>query len=348
MNELKNKNDINEFSIKYSNIKKYYDFSIGEPHFNINKDILEEIKNHLHEKCPYSNPQGLYELRKKLGKYYNSSEENILIGSGTSSLLNLIINSYLKCGDTVLLFEPYYFSYEFLLTRYGINIVKVSERFEKINVKEKIDMIIFSNPSNPTGYCYSHEQLKEITSFAKKNNAIIVADEIYRDFDYDNSFVSIKEYSDNAIILWGFSKAYSMTGLRLGSVYADTDIINKLTNCQMHCNICIPEPIQWGGVKALDISIDNQINYYKENRNYVAENLSKVCDIDIPKAGFYFFINVRNEKKFLKEMWARNIKFASGKLFTKKDGYVRMSICLSREDIISNMDVIRNEIINCR
>ena len=70
MNELKNKNDINEFSIKYSNIKKYYDFSIGEPHFNINKDILEEIKNHLHEKCPYSNPQGLYELRKKPSLLY--------------------------------------------------------------------------------------------------------------------------------------------------------------------------------------------------------------------------------------------------------------------------------------
>lgn len=329
-------------------------FSVGEPHFGPDKQIIEMIYDKMLINCRYSNPRGLPELREKIIKKYNrdynrnKDTDNVLIGAGVSNLLYMVLTSFLQKGDEVLLVEPYYFSYKIMLDYIGVEYITISEKFneEDINaIKDKINLILFSNPSNPTGYCMSKEQLKLIDNYAKQKDIIVVSDEIYCDFVYENKFTSMAEISEDVIILFGFSKSYSMTGLRLGAAIANKDIINKMLTIQTHTLICVPESIQWGGVKALDIDISNRINYYKENRDYIYDNLKDICDIEKPSAGLYYYLNIGNSDNFID--FARKkyeLLFANGKKFTDKDSsHIRMSFCVSKEMLEVNM----NNIINC-
>lgn len=334
--------------------KDYINFSIGEPHFAVDKCITDKIYHEMLNNCNYCNPQGLPELREKIlkknNKGYNKNKtiDNVLIGAGVSNLLYMVLTSYLQKGDKVLLVEPFYFSYKVLLEQIGAEYITVPERFNRddlSSIKENIKIVLFSNPSNPTGYCMTKEQLILIDSFSKEKNALVLSDEIYADYIYDNEYTSMAEINENAVIFLGFSKSYSMTGLRLGAVIASKDIINNILILQTHSLICVPESIQWGGVVALDTNIEDRVDYYKNNRDYIYDNLKNVCDIKKPDAGLYYYLDVVDSDKFIQNARDKyHMLFADGKKFADNDSsHIRISFCVPKEVIENNV----NKIVDC-
>lgn len=325
-----------------------YNFSSGEPHFEVDKKIIQEIQNHVSGNCNYISVLGLNKLRDKCAKYEEMkiqkikyTRENIIIGNGVSGLLSNLIGMYVKDNMSVLVIEPYYFSYLKLLEYRNCKIFYLNERFETIPYIKDLKIILFSNPSNPTGYCFSHNQLKQIADYAKKNNVLIISDEIYSEYDYENKFSSIRLIYKDAIVLKGFSKSYSMTGMRLGYAIAPSNIINELAEFQLHSNICIPEAIQWGGVKALDISIKDWIDYYKNNRDYIFNELKNYISLELPQGGLYYFLDIGDEDKFCNKAEEYGMIFRKGSNFCKKNNFVRMSFAVDKNFIEYNMSNIK-------
>mgnify|MGYP001027316576 CR=1 FL=1 len=331
--------------------------STGEPHFPIDDEILKAIKeNTINSKCNYSSSYGILELREKIIAIYNSKYKlnldtnNVLIGFGVSNLLSLLFNVLAKHGERVLLFEPYYFSYLYILEHANINVTFINENFTKDDldkIKLKINYILFSDPCNPSGKIINSERIKMLIDFADKNDAYIISDEIYADFIYSKTVVkniSIISQYDKAIILRGFSKSYSMTGLRIGYlITSKKDLISKLAEYQMHALISVPENIQNGCIKALDTDLERKFIYYKNNSILVYETLKDYFYIPQIEGGFYAFLRLPTDStKFCKELLNySNIALADGKLFCHKKNYARLAFCNSKENLIKALDGIK-------
>jgi len=315
--------------------------SLGEPHFDVHPDIIDTIIKCLKNgKTKYCDPQGLEELRQKYIQAYRSdflytySPENVFVGAGVSNILNLLFSIFLNKNDSVIVITPYYFSYKHLLDHYGVKIIYVNEKFTVNDleiIEGNIKMIIFSNPSNPTGYCFTIQQLKLLIEYSKQKDILIISDEIYRDFDYDGKYNSIAQYSKQAIILRGFSKSHAMTGLRLGLAIAPKEIIKKLVDFHTHSYICVPEAIQKGGIAALDIDVTPFKQYYNKNRMLIFNTLQKFMDVSIPSGGFYFFLTINKEDiEFVNSSYVKhNILLCPGYEFINSHNYVRISFCTS-------------------
>ena len=167
---------------------KYINLSIGEANKTTYQRIIDAANIAMQGgKTKYTDPRGIPLLRNKIvNKFSNlkciSDDKTVLIGSGVSNLLNLIFLTVISRGDCVVVVSPYYFSYINLLLHYGANIIFLNENFSRAdlkNIKTKVKLIIFSNPSNPTGYCMRKQQQLELINFAEKQGAYIVSDEIY-------------------------------------------------------------------------------------------------------------------------------------------------------------------------
>ncbi|OJU09427.1 MAG: hypothetical protein BGN88_09860 [Clostridiales bacterium 43-6] len=328
--------------------------SIGEPHFDIHPEIIDAIQKSLSDKdTHYSSPQGLLQLREKYleknFKFFDSSfsSDNVIIGAGVSNLLTLLIISTLKPGDSVLLVEPYYFSYIYLLKQFNISIITIPENFcenDLHNIKNKIKMILFSNPSNPSGYCFSNLQLKLLANFAEKKGSLIVSDEIYSKYVYTNNFISIGSIYHNSCILNGFSKSHSMTGLRLGVAVGPNCLIKKMVEIQTHSLICVPTCIQKGGIMALNINIQERVETYRKNRDRIYEYISKHFICSKPQGGFYIFFDSKKiDYEFVDQVKKEcNIIMTPGNLFTQNKNFIRIAYCVS-ENILEKAINIFNK-----
>lgn len=331
--------------------------SIGEPHYGISDEIIVEIEKSLKaQETGYNSPQGITQLRKAyLDRISNDFSTdvglaNIMIGAGVSNLLNLVFTSVLSPKDCVVLIEPYYFSYLYLLKQYNVFVEFIPESFSEFDlyrIKRKVKLILFSNPSNPSGYCMKKSQINLLVEFAGKNDALIVSDEIYHRFVYDGEFTSMGSVYKNTCTLDGFSKSHSMTGLRLGVALGPEWLIERMVEYQTHSLICVPTCIQKGGIVALNIDIDDKVKQYKRNRDRLYDAITKRFYCNKPQGGFYlFFDSQRNEMDFINALRKKcDIIATPGSLFTRHTTYVRLAFCVSEEKIDLALRRLEKEII---
>lgn len=323
--------------------------STGEPHFPIHDEILKAIKeNTVNHRCNYSSSYGTLELRRKIISIYNCKynleldENNVMVGFGVSNLISLFFNVVAQKGEGVLLFEPYYFSYIYLLKHLNLNIVFLNENFSKEDLDKinmKIKYILFSDPCNPSGRVLEATRKKLLIEFAQSNDAYIISDEIYSDFVYiKNEYknISIVSQYGKAIVLRGFSKSYGMTGLRIGYLITNKKgLVEQLAKYQMHTLISVPENIQIGCIKALDVDLESRYIYYKENSILVYETLKNYFNMSKVEGGFYSFLKLpMDSTKFCKDLLDyHNIALSDGKLFCRNDNYARLAFCNSKENL---------------
>ena len=140
--------------------------------------------------------------------------------------------------------------------------------------KKKFKLIIYSNPSNPSGYIFSQEQLENLVELAEATGAYLISDEIYEMFDYDKKFISVGKFYEKTITLSGFSKSFNMTGLRLASVVSPIEINKALTTLQQYTVVCAPSTTQYAGLEALKTDMKPYIDDYREKRDYVYAHLN--------------------------------------------------------------------------
>ncbi len=297
--------------------KKIFKFGFGQSPFQIPKDIVDELKNNAYQN-KYLPMQGLSELRLSISKYinnkkkYNYVSENVIIGPGTKELMFLL--HVLFDGD-VILPVPSWVSYapqaivgrnkiHWLETTSSNNWFPTAESLEKIISKNKNKnyLLFLNSPNNPSGQICNN--LEEISVVAKKNNLIILSDEIYSELSFKKDFKSIANYCpEKTIISNGMSKWCGAGGWRLGFFIIPeslNEIKNSLKTLASETFSSVSAPVQYAAIAAYennhDEYIDNSKNILKAVGEYVYDNLkSNKVSINKPEGGFYLMPEFSNE-----------------------------------------------------
>lgn len=360
-------------------------FGVGEPDFNTPKNIINAAIKAMEEgKTKYTETPGILPLRRaicsklKKDNDLEYKEDQIVVSTGAKQCLANVFLAILNEGDEVLVASPYWVSYPELIRLAGGNPVIVETTaedsykytIESLNkaVTNKTKAIILNSPNNPTGTIYNKEELQGIANFAKEHDLLIISDEIYEKLIYDGqkhiSIASLNEDSyKRTMVINGFSKAYAMTGWRLGYIAGDKKIIKLISSIQSHMSSNTNSIAQYAGVEALtgpDYDQKRMVKEFEKRRDYMIERILKLKGIEFiePKGAFYIMMNVKyylgkeiNGKKI-----NNTVEFSSALLEEESVavvpgegfglvGYVRLSYATSLELIKKGLDRIEEFLI---
>lgn len=355
-------------------------FGAGEPDFNTPENIQQKaiyaIKNGFTKYTPASGiPELKAEVCKKLKKDNNVEYKpsQIIISNGAKHSLHNALMAICNPGDEVIVSVPYWVSYPELVKIADAKPVyvqtKESEGFKYTRealqnaITKKTKAIILNSPNNPTGTLYTKDELLMIADIAVKNDIIVISDEIYEKLIYDdNVHISIASLGDEikkrTILVNGMSKAYAMTGWRIGYAAADEKIVKIMSNLQSHATSNPNSIAQYASVEALagnQDAIENMRKEFEKRRNYMVERVNSIPNISCrkPEGAFYVMVNISKIKGrtingrhidgsmsfctgLLEEA---NVAAVPGYAFAADD-YVRLSYATSMENIKKGLDRI--------
>lgn len=335
---------------------------VGEPDFDVPSCILDASETAMKEgRTHYTHSLGDPELRQEICNNYlknygvTISPEQILVTSGTSPAILLVLSVLCNPDDEIILSDPGYACYPNFITLAGAKMVKVpvyeedgfQYRPENIcsAITERTKAILINSPMNPTGNLLSEETLQSIAKFSPT----IISDEIYHGLVYDGRAHSILEYTRNAFVLNGFSKLYAMTGLRLGYVIAPEEYIRPMQKLQQNLFICAGSVAQRAGIAALrgaDSDVEHMKNIYNERRKYMITRLRELgFRITVePTGAFYIFVDARHlsgdsYKLAFDILEKAHVGVTPGIDFGENgEGYLRFSYANSLENIIEGLN----------
>ena len=370
-----------ELSAKINKLKKegikVYNFTVGEPDFKTPRYIIDKTLEYLDNGIVrYTDTSGIPDLREEISLKLNKcnhikcDKDSIVVSTGAKQAIVNSLFALTNPNDEVLIPSPYWLSYPEMckltdckpvILPYNDNFkvdVDILNQYKNSNTK----CLILNNPSNPTGVIYSEEELLSIGNWAVKNNVYIISDEIYERLSYDKDFISIASLSDEinqiTITINGFSKAYAMTGFRLGYSCSHKDISTLIKRLQGHITSNANTLSQIAGLTALkeeSNEVEQMIVEFKSRRDYIISELNNLgLDFIYPKGAFYVFIKVdqfynteiKNSLDLCNELLSNyKIAFVPGIVFGD-DKYIRMSYATSIEDIKEGLSNLNNFIID--
>lgn len=337
--------------------KNIIHLEIGEPDFPTPPVIVEAACRALKEgKTCYTHSQGLYELREEICRHFHNEykvgikPEQVIITSGTSPAMLLIMATILDPDEQVILPNPGYACYpNFIRFVDGLpSFVNINEendfQFEPDEIKSAINSrtkaILINSPSNPTGTVLSRQKMEQISNLGP----IIISDEIYHGMVYKGKAHSILEFTDNAFVLNGFSKLFSMTGWRLGYVIAPEKFIRPMQKIQQNFFISANNFVQWAGIAALRDAweyVKSMVEAFDERRKFLIPELKNIgFGLKAnPTGAFYILVNAkdfsRDSYKFALELLNKTgVAVTPGVDFgTNGEGYIRFSYANSLDNI---------------
>ncbi|WBW99378.1 pyridoxal phosphate-dependent aminotransferase [Oceanirhabdus sp. W0125-5] len=358
---------IRKFFNKVKDVEDAISMTIGQPDFPVPKAVKEEMINAINkDKSGYTKNEGIVELREEISKYLlnqkiNYSIDEICITTGGSEAIFSSIKAILNEGETILVPDPAYPAYEGCIKMGGGKIKKYSltEEFqpnfseiEEILATEKnIKGIIISYPCNPTGSILSKESYNKLIEIFKSKDIVIISDEMYSSIIFEEEYYSVaqsKELADKIILIGGFSKIFSMTGLRVGYVCAKKEMLSKINVVHQHNVTCAPSIAQWGAVAGLKSSMNEVMQRneeFKKRRDYICGRLKKMgIKVQVPKGAFYLFIdmrftNIKSEELCDRLLYEQKVAMVPGSAFGEKgEGFVRLSYSYSMEELKEGLD----------
>ncbi|HLP16488.1 MAG TPA: pyridoxal phosphate-dependent aminotransferase [Bacteroidota bacterium] len=287
-------------------------FEVGEPDFDLPECIrLESSRAIEHGHTHYTHSLGDVQLREAIAKYYNKTygvsthAGQIVVTMGSSPAILLVLSSLIEPGDEVIISNPGYACYSNFIKYVHGRVVEVpvfpdngfqySPREIARRVTDRTKAIIINSPMNPTGNLLSPEVMKEITGLGP----YVLSDEIYQGLVYEGTPRSILEFTEKAFVVNGFSKAYAMTGLRLGYCICPEEFIRPIQKLQQTLFICAGSVSQQCGIAALercDEDLERMKQIYNTRRTYMIGRL-KAMGFTIPvepTGAFYVFVDSRH------------------------------------------------------
>ncbi|MGE4489664.1 MAG: aminotransferase class I/II-fold pyridoxal phosphate-dependent enzyme [Kiritimatiellales bacterium] len=337
---------------------------VGEPDFVTPWHIREASITALEQGVTsYTSNLGLLSLRKALSGYVQGltgteycPENEILITVGVSEAMDLAIRALIEPGDEVLYHEPCYVSYNPVITfAYGVpvkvetsaeNGFKLTRAQLEAKVTPKTKVMILNFPTNPTGTTLTRDELQDIADFAIGHDLIVLADEIYGELSYDaphTSILSIPGMKERTVYLHGFSKAWAMTGFRLGFSCAPPELTEAMMKIHQYTMLCAPILSQRAALEALkrpEEDIQEMRESYGARRNYMhSAFLEMGIDCFLPGGAFYMFPSIGKfgltSKEFaLKLLEEENVAVVPGTAFGAcGEGSVRCCYATSLDDI---------------
>ena len=377
-------------AIAPSGIRKFFDIAasmedvislgVGEPDFVTPWSIRESCVYGLERGyTSYTANRGMMELREEIAKHYARRYGNtydaatdILITVGVSEALDIAMRAVLSPGDEVLIPEPCYVSYQACTTLAGGVPVSVPAKIEnefritpaelEEHLTEKTRVLLIGYPNNPTGAVMTRKDLLAVADFAEKHDLIVISDEIYGDLTYGEEehvcFSSLPNMQERTILLNGFSKAYAMTGWRIGYALANSAITAAMTKIHQYTMLCAPITAQIAAVEALrhgEKYMKKMVAEYDRRRHLIYDGFTKMgLECFEPKGAFYIFPSIRStgfsSNDFAEELLqAEHVALVPGSAFGAcGEGHVRCSYATSIDKISEALARIENFLKNHR
>ena len=360
-------------AIPPSGIRKFFDLAsqmediislgVGEPDFSTPWHIREAGIYALENgNTTYTSNWGILELREaisehifKLYKILYDPECEILITTGSSEALDLAIRATIEPGDEVVIHQPSYVSYlpcvilaggvPKILPTYPEEEFKINPQRLKEMITPRTKAIILNYPNNPTGAIMDRDTLLEIAEIVDKYNLIVISDEIYDRLVYDGeftSFASLPNMKERTILINGFSKAYAMTGWRLGYAAGNREIIEAMMKIHQYTMLCAPTVAQLAALEALNLEeeVEKMRDSYNQRRRFFYQGLKEIgFDVVEPKGAFYIFPSIKkfglSSEEFAERLLReKRVVVIPGSVFGEcGEGFIRCTYASSLSDL---------------
>ena len=370
--------------IKPSGIRKFFDIAesmedvislgVGEPDFQTPWAIRKAGITSLERgKTKYTSNRGLQKLRFEISKYVDrktgvnyDGDSEILVSVGGSEAIDLAVRAVVSQGDEVIIPQPSYVCYEpvtrlaggvpVIIETKAENDFKLTPKELKAAITPKTKAIILPYPSNPTGAVMEREDLEKIADIIRQTDIIVISDEIYSELTFTDaghtSIAKLEGMRERTVLVSGFSKAFSMTGWRLGYACGPGEIIAAMTKIHQFAIMCAPTTAQYAAIEALlsceEAVADMKAEYNRRRRLMVAgfNRIGLTCRE--PKGAFYAFPSIKStgltsEEFCEKLLKSQRVAVVPGPAFgLGGEGCIRASYCYGTEHIIEALERIEN------
>ena len=368
--------------IKPSGIRKFFDLvsemkdvislGVGEPDFDTPWHIREEGIYSLEKgRTFYTSNSGLKELKEEISNYLKRSlnveydaKTEVLVTVGGSEAIDLAFRAMINAGDEVLIPQPSYVSYEPCAILAGAKPVIINLKAENNfkltaqeildNVTEKTKILVLPFPNNPTGSIMEKEDLEKIAKVIIEKDLYVLSDEIYAELTYKGKHSSITQIAgmkERTILINGFSKAYAMTGWRLGYACAPKEILVQMTKIHQYAIMCAPTTSQYAAIEALkngDTDVENMRQAYNQRRRFLMNSFKEMgLDCFEPFGAFYVFpcikeFSMTSEEFATKFLMEYGVATVPGTAFGESgEGFLRISYAYSLDTLKIAMDRLK-------
>lgn len=361
--------------MKPSGIRKFFDIAatmddvislgVGEPDFQtpwqIRKAGIESLEK---GRTKYTSNKGEIRLLREISNYMERKyqlkycpDEEILVTVGGSEAIDLCIRALVSPGDEVIIPQPSYVCYEpitnlaggvpVIINTKAENDFKVTPEELKAAITERTKVLILPYPCNPTGAIMEREDIEKLYSVLKNTNIIVLSDEIYSELTFGESGhcspASVSGMWERTVTINGFSKAFSMTGWRLGFACAPKEIMEQMIKIHQYAIMCAPTTSQYAAIEALKTCDEDVAHMHKEynmRRRIIVSGFNKIgLTCREPKGAFYSFPSIQStgmssEEFCEKLLFSKKVAVVPGTAFGDSgEGFVRASYCYSVEHI---------------
>lgn len=305
---------------------------VGEPDFSTPWIMREEAFYHLEQgHTSYTSNWGLLELRQEISKYlqrynlhYDPSSE-VLITIGVSEAIDVVLRSILNPGDEIIICEPCYVSYQPLAALCDTKLIHLDTSVNgfyptaeqiKAAITPKTKALMLCSPSNPTGRMIPAAELEKIAQLVQEHQIWVLSDEVYCELVYDDnkhcSIASFPGMKDYTIVLNGFSKAFAMTGWRIGYLCCSKELMDQVYKLHQYSTICAPIMSQYGALEGLRSGwseVERMRVSYQQRRNIMYKAFVEMgLDVVEPEGAFYIFPNISSTGLTAEEFATRLIE----------------------------------------
>ena len=360
--------------LKPSGIRKFFDLAagmegvislgVGEPDFvtpwHVREEAIRSLENGY---TAYTPNAGLLELRQEISYYMADrfdvrydAEEEVIVTVGASSAIDIAMRTILDPGDEVIVVEPCFVSYVPMIELAGGKAVTVQalqendfkilpEQLEAVTTA-KTKAIMLCSPNNPTGTMLNKTELENIAAYVKKHDLLLIADEIYAELAYDETYTSmaaIEGMRDRTSLVSGFSKGFAMTGWRLGFVCAPADLTEAMLKIFQYQLMCASTMSQYAAIEALRNGrpeVDEMVKSYRRRRNFIVQSFNDIgLTCHNPGGAFYAFPSIQStgltSQQFAEQLLEKEkVAVVPGDVFGESgEGHIRCSYASSLEQL---------------
>ena len=368
--------------IKPSGIRKFFDLAstvdnvislgVGEPDFqtpwSIRKTAIDTLEK---KRIIYSANSGLAALRTEISSYINKKmnvsydpQNEVIVTVGGSEAIDISLRALINPGDEVLIVEPCFVCYAPIVELSGGIPVSINTRIEdnfkltpellKEKITKKTKLLILPFPNNPTGAIMTREDLEKIAEIIRNTNIMILSDEIYSELTYGRkhcSIVQIEGMQERTILINGFSKAFAMTGWRLGYLAAPSPIVNQVLKIHQYAIMCSPTISQYAAIEALqncEREVKKMVAEYNIRRRLLVESFNKMgLTCYNPEGAFYVFPCIKStgltSEQFCEQLLEnQKVAVVPGNAFGQSgEGFIRVSYAYSLKHLMEALKRIQ-------
>ncbi|MFB6121268.1 MAG: pyridoxal phosphate-dependent aminotransferase [Halobacteriaceae archaeon] len=361
-----------------SGIRRYFELAeerddiislgVGEPDFSAPWAARQAAIDSLERgRTSYTANRGRRELRERISAHVErydldyDADDEILVTTGVSEAVDLAMRALVDPGDTVAVAEPAYLSYPPTARLAGGEVLSVPTRKEEDFTltygaldragADEADVLVYCYPNNPTGAVLSDDDLRGVADFAREHDLTVLADEVYAALTYDGdhrSIATLPGMRDRTLVFNGFSKAYAMTGLRLGYVMGPSEVIDAMNRMHQYTMLSAPTTAQYAAIEALE-SCDDEVAemaaQYDRRRRFVLSRFEEMgLDCFTARGAFYVFPEIPgdDDEAFAEDLIEeQGVAVVPGRVFGDSgEGHLRVSYATGMPELRESMDRI--------